>query len=210
MPFNLNAIPDEQNVREAIQLGEGPQIELREKISSALDLGKLVSGFANATGGWIIIGVREPNTIVGTETARLGQFFDRVNDRIQPAQNLMMYPVTLDGRPVRVVVVKPSQVLVVTDAGAFIRDGEHTRAMSADEIRARAVAAVPPAEDAAAGIARLTGTIVALMEKFDASQTWRAQWRNLLVGTVGSTLSTIIVALVIFFVGVAVTLLFKH
>jgi len=198
MPFNLNAMPDEQNVLEAIQSGEGQQIELRERINSALDLGKLVSGFANANGGWVIVGVREPATIVETDTVRLGQFFDNVSDRVRPAQNLMMYPVTLDGKEVRVVVVKPSPVLVMTDAGAFVREGDRTRVMLVEEIHAKSVPPAAPQapqpEDSAVSIARLTKTVNELLEKFDASQTWAGQKKNLMVGCAGSTLSTLVVA----------------
>lgn len=137
MSFDLDAMPNEQKVREAISLGEGPQIEFKETIPSALDLSKLVSGFANAKGGWIIVGVRDPATIVGANTIRLGEFFDRVNDRLRPAQSLMMYPVKLDGKDIRVIVVKPSPELVVTDAGAFARKGERTEPMQADQVLER-------------------------------------------------------------------------
>ena len=59
MALDLTAIPSEAAVRQAIQAGEGPQVELTANVPSAHDIGRLISGFANASGGLIIVGVRK-------------------------------------------------------------------------------------------------------------------------------------------------------
>ncbi len=67
-------------VRHAMEQGEGLQVELKASVPSPLDLGRLVSAFANASGGLIIVGVRKfPFGAVGVAWQRLKSAFDQVN-----------------------------------------------------------------------------------------------------------------------------------
>ena len=56
-------------VLELIKSGEGYTIELKEKLNS--DIGKTFCAFANASGGKIIIGVKDNNEIIGAKLSNL-------------------------------------------------------------------------------------------------------------------------------------------
>jgi predicted HTH transcriptional regulator len=214
MSIDLNRLPDMSVVMYAINQGEGQQIEFKAVIPSALEVAKEISGFANASGGWLIVGVREraPAMIVGCDWNKLAQVYEQAIQRLTNASNVKLHHVDMHQKsPVGVIVVKPSKELVVTDAGAFVRQADKTVPMQKEQVLARMHEQPQGGRDeqSASDIARLTATVDELMEKFDASQTWGGQWKALWVGTAGSTLSTIIVALVLLIVGLIAALFYK-
>lgn len=135
--FDINALPDEAAVRNAINLGEGQCIELIASIRNALDLSRAVSAFANSQGGWIILGVQEPRKIIGIDSTKVANVLSIIDRRTKPSQSLTLHTVTLNQKTVGVIVVKPSRQLVVTDAGAFKRSGERIYPLSAADLETK-------------------------------------------------------------------------
>lgn len=165
----------------ALNQGEGQQIEFKSTIPSILDLGRLISGFANASGGWIIVGIddRPPPVILGCDWQQLSNLFDRVNQRITPPQSVTLHRVDMaQSRPVGVIVVKPSSQLVVTDAGAFKRAGERTLPFNEKEIKDVSRPTPAPQPDYLQAIARMSGSIEELLEAQHTTKEEVAQLRG--------------------------------
>ena len=138
MAIDLTTIPSEAAVRQAILSGEGPQAELKPNVPTAQDVARLVSGFANASGGLIVVGVRKfPFAAIGVDWQQLKCVFAEVCQRVRPAQDLILDQVSIDERIVGVIRVKPSAALVTSEAGAFIRVGDRTEVMRTQQMEAR-------------------------------------------------------------------------
>lgn len=214
MPFALNATPNPQNVWEAILQGESQQIELKKSVESVLELARDVSAFANADGGWLIIGVREPNVLLGVDRRRLDWCFENVHRRAQNAPDLLLHYITIKGHEIGVVVVKPSRVRVITDAGAYQREGVENRVIPRNELQPAAQkATIPDQAKLLDSIAEMTiaingllntqkeshGEIVTLGTDWRKSQTIRGQLKGWLIsGVIG------------FFFGFAASFLANH
>lgn len=132
--MNLNEIPNSATVLEALELGEGQQIELKSSIPDPASLGNLISAFANASGGFIIVGVREQaNQIVGCDYPRLARTFDRVVEKLRPAVGITLHRIEIQGRDLGIIAVKPSTQVVTSESGVFVRAGEKIRAITVPE-----------------------------------------------------------------------------
>jgi predicted HTH transcriptional regulator len=182
-----NVTPDD--VARLIAGGETQQVEFKENMRTILDLAKIASAFGNTQGGVLLVGVREPDVVVGTDVRRLGHLVDQLGGRIRPMPETRLHPVTYQGQQVGVVVFKPvAGEIAISDAGAFVRRGEAIRVMEADEIRQRLPREETPQqaqvtnEHLAEGIATLSATLEGMREDLRYAQSLRGQWKVLLVG----------------------------
>jgi predicted HTH transcriptional regulator len=191
MPFNVDAIPNPQNVLEAIQQGEGPQIELRTRVQSGLEIARELSAFGNSSGGWLIVGVTEPSTIVGADVGRIDGLVQIAGRRSNIATVPVVRRVMINNRPVVVIVVQPSARLVMTDAGAFVREGTASRAMTAVEIeqKIKAVATDKQVEEFVRQMATMSAASEQILREqadlrraFDKTQTLWAQVKGWVLG----------------------------
>lgn len=191
----------ERDLDELLRAGEGQQIEFKETLPSILDLAKNVAALANAQGGVIIVGAREskPQIAYGGHDSRVDQFFDDLGKRIRPCPEIRMHRVNYRGAIVPVIVVKPHPAeVVVSDAGAFIRDGEKNRPMTAIEIQAK----LPTTDDPltkqhfAEGIASVSKALADVQEQFQYSQTVRGQLQTYFIGFVLGIVASVIASFI--------------
>ncbi len=139
MPINLNEDPSVQTVQVAVAEGEGQNIELLESANAASIIGRFISGFANAQGGSIFVGIRETSrTITGCDYPRALAVSERGRDGCDPLPHVDIDRVDMpNGHAILVIRVRQHPTVVVSQAGPFIRVGEQTRAMTREEIEAK-------------------------------------------------------------------------
>lgn len=202
MPINLNQLPTEQTVQIALQEGEGQQIELMQSVAASSHLGRIMSSFANATGGAIFIGIKEhPRTVVGCDYQRVNSIFSHATDHSSPAPIAAMHRIEMPQGDVAVVIVQPHNGVVFSQAGAFIREGATTRIMTAEELQARLpVQQAQPqgVQQIAVAFAETTATLTRLEAKLEQSQTWRGQIKGFCVGVVASVVAAGVVAVIVY------------
>lgn len=126
----------EVDVIELMAHGENQTIEFLSDNVAPLDLAKVISAFANADGGMILLGVIDSSTIGGVnpDSARL---------LIEKALAMLSSSdiVTFDVKQIRIVLnvvlikVQKSSQIIFCDSGAYIRSGEKIRVMHQEEIR---------------------------------------------------------------------------
>lgn len=192
-----NATPED--VARLIAGGENQQVEFKENVSSIIDLAKIASAFGNAQGGVLIVGIREPNVVVGTNVQQLGHLVAHLGNRIRPLPEVRMHAVDYQGRQLGVVVFKPvHNEVAISDAGAFIRRNDSIRVMDANEIRARL-----PAEEVAVtnqhlaeGIEALSNSLDTMREELRFAQSPLGQWKTLLVGFALGIVASVIASFV--------------
>src|SRR5690606_37128664 len=104
-------------------------------IRDPLLLSKLIGSFSNNKGGQIVIGVREPIDIVGTDTNRLLNMVERAKTALKPLPKFTTKVVTVDNKELLVIDVEKSNEIVFAAGSVFQRIGEQTRPMTAEEIK---------------------------------------------------------------------------
>jgi hypothetical protein len=91
----------------------------------------------------LLVGVREPDAVAGTDVRLLGHLVDQLGGRIRPLPETILHAVEFQGKQIGVVVFRPvHNEIAISDAGAFVRRGEAIRVMEAEEIRQK----LPPEE----------------------------------------------------------------
>lgn len=123
-----------------IKTGEGYNVDFKRSVPSKVrELSEEVCGFANASGGFLLIGVNNDNQIVGTEidNSKRSAIQDSIGE-ISPKPRYELYAVEVDGKTVWVIEVPSSKTKPHFVAGAaYIREGASCQKLtSAEEIRA--------------------------------------------------------------------------
>lgn len=70
------------NIEALIAGGESQTVEFKEVLPPPGVIARLVSAFANAEGGVILFGIREPNQVVGVPLEPFERVYQRVLERL--------------------------------------------------------------------------------------------------------------------------------
>ncbi len=112
-----------QQARDAIAQGESETLELKSSLQPPADLAKLITSFANAKGGTVIIGVSEPNKIIGVDAQRATEILGRASQLIRPSIALETQTLQLDDKPIVLVHVPRSNEPVSAQGAFYYRQG---------------------------------------------------------------------------------------
>ncbi len=177
---------DEAQLSELILQPESLTLELKSDVSDPWILARLISGFANAHGGKIIVGVRESGQVLGCDIKRLQQVLSAALQRINPKPQVTVSKVIVNGKAVGVIEVEQSQNLIMTERGAFLRIGETTQAMQPNEIVTRLQPSKTGLDlDAIAkAISRQTTIIEGLQEDLREANSFKSKLKDYFVGGV--------------------------
>ena len=119
---NMQRTINAQNIYSILTNGENETIEFKRTIHNITILGKIISAFANANGGNIIIGYDEQNKkIIGiseTEQQKIKSFIERLN-----IQNLCtVYSFAIEDKTLLIIEVqKADDILQLYNGEAYIR-----------------------------------------------------------------------------------------
>lgn len=180
--------------------GETQTVEFKERIREPRTLARLISGMANAGGGVVLVGVREPQNVVGVDRAELQRSYEAALRRVRPVPPTQLSLQAIKGKEIGLIEVGPGEGPVLSDEGAFIRIGASERPMEAARI-ALSLAKRPelPAEERnalAEGIESLTNTVDELNGKIDRANSFRGQFPNYVIGgVIGAIISWLLTQL---------------
>jgi len=133
--------PDE--LLQIIAQDEGQQVEFKLESEKQADLAEVIMAFANAKGGYLLVGVTDDGQIVGVENVKT--IVDRLHAaarRIEPSLHTIVTvePVQCDGKTVIVAWAPESLEATYSLSGRFkIREGSFNRLMSSADVLAHAV-----------------------------------------------------------------------
>lgn len=123
-----------------IKGGEGYYVDFKRSVPSKVrEISDEVAGFANAAGGYVLIGVDNDNQIIGAEidNNKRSAIQDTIGE-ISPSLKCEFYPVDVDGKKVWVIDVPSGKDKpYITGGVIYVREGANCQKLrSAEEIRA--------------------------------------------------------------------------
>jgi len=171
-----------------LRASESETLEYKTDVRNPADLARLMAAFANARGGVVAVGVREPNKVVGSEVNRLRPIYEAALSRLTPVPETRFSVLTepKSGRQVAAIDVRRSSKLVIADTGAFIRVGSSVRPMGPGDIalmltneQERRALVI---NDVAVALANLTKMVEELQRQLSSANSFRGQIKGYLIG----------------------------
>lgn len=201
MTENLPSNGDRQaeEILSLIGQPEGPTLEYKATIRDPRQLSQLIGAFANTDGGTLIVGVQEPDMIVGCEASRVRRTFLSAIELLKPPIEPEFLAIKTDNKWVVAISVKPQPELVMASGGAFTRIGDRLHAMTVGDIESRLKSETDDTSihSIAEAIAAQTEMIAALQsELLDASSLKSKIIDYLIGGLIGAAMGTIATLLV--------------
>lgn len=163
---------------------EGPSLEYKTTIRDPQQLSQLIGAFANTDGGTIIVGVQEPDKIVGCEASRIRRTFLSAMDSLRPAIEPEFLAIQTGDKWIVAISISRHSELVMASGGAFTRTGDRLQAMSAAEIesRLRSESKEISIHSIAEAIAAQTQMIAALQLKLQDASSLKSKMVDYLIG----------------------------
>ena len=127
-------------IQELVKGGEGYNVDFKRSVPSKVkEISDEVASFANAAGGYVLIGVDNNNQIIGAEidNNKRSAIQDTIGE-ISPALRCEFYPVDVEGKQVWVIDVPSGKDKpYITGGVIYVREGANCQKLrSAEEIRA--------------------------------------------------------------------------
>lgn len=185
------------DVLSLVQRGEGPTVEFKVNTPLPENLARLISAFANGEGGVIIVGVREPNFIAGTDAARFNLLVPKGTARLSGNAQVRHEVVEVNGKAIGLIHVSPAKTPVAAPDGYFRRTGDTQAPMTVQQLVER-MSAVP---DHGASIQALSQTISTqtneigkLRESFENANSWKRKAFYALLGAAATAIVKLVLA----------------
>lgn len=126
-------------IQELVKGGEGYNVDFKRSVPSKVrEISEEVAGFANAAGGYVLIGVDDDDRIIGAEidNNKRSAIQDTIGE-ISPALKCEFYPVDVEGKKVWVIDVPSGKDKPYIAGGViYVREGANCQKLrSAEEIR---------------------------------------------------------------------------
>lgn len=179
---------------------ESESLELKTSVRDPRLLAKLIGSFANAQGGKIVIGVKEPPEVVGADEELTRRVYEAARHRVTPEPKTELSFVELGGKQVAVIDVERSTEIVLSEGSAFVRSGTVTQPMAWTQMRQHLPSqpSVSMIESLTMAIERQSKLIEEMHEQIRATNTWRARLKangiGFLIGVLASVMASFLYA----------------
>jgi predicted HTH transcriptional regulator len=187
------------DIHTLVRAGEGPQVEFKVGTPFPDNLARLISGFANTSGGTLIVGIKEPAVVAGTDPKRFNTFVKLGLGKVQGEVAYNHYTVDIDGKTLGILEISPSKVPVASAEGYFKRVGESEQLLSSQDLVTR----MASVSNHSAALDVLSETITSqskLIEKlqasFDAANSWKRKAFYAVLGAIAGAAAKAVLAAV--------------
>lgn len=190
----------QSDILDLIFAGESETLELKTSVRDPLLVARLISSFANAQGGKIVVGVKEPPEIVGVDEALTRRVYDAALRRLAPQPNTNILFLDIEGKRVAVIDVVRSPDIVLAEGSAFVRTGSMTQPMAWRQMLQHLPAQPTPStiESLTKAIERQSKLIEEMHERLQESNSWKARWKERLIafafGVAASVIASVVYA----------------
>ena len=131
-------MPVPNKILDLLFRGENETLEFKTIVREPAILARLVASFANAKGGTVVIGVKEPPKVVGVDESQLRRVYEAALKLLEPTKvKSSLSFLDADGLKVGLVEIAPSPELVLAQGSAYVRTGAMTQPMAWTQMRER-------------------------------------------------------------------------
>lgn len=118
-----------------VSAGESETLELKTSVPSPDTIANHLAAFANTKGGILLIGIKEPSTIVGINPGKANYAISNALKKVSPNIEAESGIVQVGNAYIAYVKVKRASSLVASSGGYYARYGSSIRPLTADEIK---------------------------------------------------------------------------
>ncbi|WP_323947906.1 AlbA family DNA-binding domain-containing protein [Aeromonas hydrophila] len=122
-------------IEDLIKNGESQTVEFKERITAPQMLARIISAFSNTDGGTILIGIREPNIVVGIDPERFENTYQQAVQRVTGLAKTSSEIIELNNKKIGVIHVEKAVSPVGSSEGYFTRLGESDRALGPEQLK---------------------------------------------------------------------------
>jgi hypothetical protein len=134
------------NLREEIvnliSQGDNDRIEFRHHSGGPNLLGKIISSFANASGGKLILGVNNKGRIVGCKQDDVMDTFSKAKGKLIPCPMVSIEFIEIDKKVLAIISIEKNEKIISSSLGVFKRVNNSEEIMVTEEIRDKQLNAV--------------------------------------------------------------------
>lgn len=121
-------------ITKLIQQGDNDQLEFRRHSGGPNLLSKLISSFANASGGKLIIGVDEKGKISGCKKESIMDTFNKAKEKLIPCPDISIEFIELEKKEIAIISIEKNENIVASSLGVFKRTDTSDEIMVPAEI----------------------------------------------------------------------------
>ena len=185
------------NIENLIKNGENQTVEFKERITTPQMLARIISAFSNTEGGTILVGIREPNIIVGTDPEKFERIYQQAVQKVTGIADTSSEVVTLHNKNIGVIHVKKASTPVGSSEGYFTRLGESDRALGPHQLKelfSKDIAGNKAIESLSETVSKQTEEIGKLRESFDKVNSWKRKFFYAFLGALATGAAKLILA----------------
>jgi len=177
------------NIEELIKNGESHILEFKERVTTPQMLARIISAFSNTEGGTILVGIREPNVIVGVNPEKFERIYQQAVQRVTGLATTSCEIIEIQNKQIGVVQVEKSLSPVGSSEGYFTRVGEADMALGPDQLKAlfsKEIGQNRAIESLSETVSKQTDEIGKLREAFEKANSWQRKFFYALLGALAT------------------------
>jgi len=131
----------EENLKDEIvkliSLGDNEKVEFRRNSGGPNLLSKIVSSFANASGGKLIVGVDNKGRIVGCKKDDVIETFNKAKEKLIPCPIVLLDFIEINNKELAIISIEKTDKIVSSSLGVFKRVNNSEEIMVTEEIKSK-------------------------------------------------------------------------
>jgi len=123
-----------EEILELINHGDNNRVAFRRHTGGPNLLSKILSSFANASGGKLIIGVGDEGKIYGCKKDSVVETFNKAKEKLTPCPKMLIEFVELENKQIAIISIDKTEKIVASSLGVFKRADHSDEIMPTEEI----------------------------------------------------------------------------
>ena len=180
---------NEERIIELVSTGESEILEFKTSLRDPATLAKNLSAFANTAGGTLLIGIQEPDIVVGANEAQIKHLLERSKKLLSSPVDIEIQTISVEQKSVVVVTVKLSHEIVFCRGQALGRVGDMIRPLSSKQVSSKLGTKIARSDidKIADSISKQTRTIEKLRDELREANSFKSKLKDYSIGgTIGA------------------------